>query len=428
MPPLVASVDPRIAQSLLAVERALAWYIAEVPRATAPPVSEAEAIALRSALQGLMPWIPEQFGHLVTFGRSLFRLARLEQAQAREVPSCTLGDCLVALAARDVAPEGTEPWRFDPQVDREAFAKLEFRATSLGIEKAQRDNREGWWAHAQKNRGYIESAARAMERRQTAVVLGAGHAFDLPIAELARLFDRVVLADIDGEALEKTAAAIGKDPALAAKLETRVLDFTGINGALVHRLDERLDGPGSADDVVAAVERLCRSYRLARVPLLPADERADLIVSSCVMTQLAWPQRVYGERRMQARFGPMASAVEARWSTAWSELGLRVQQDHIEALLGAADLVVLTSDVVSHRTVLDARGLERDSGRQVFALGVDGLEERFPRHCRAIAPARWAWSRYKATKKGGEGSRMDVEGWQLSEPRSAGGLWLPGAA
>ena len=42
------------------------------------------------------------------------------------------------------------------------------------------------------------------------------------------------------------------------------------------------------------------------------------------------------------------------------------------------------------------------------------------------AQNQWKWSRYKASRKGSEGSTMDVEGLVLTEPRSAGGLWVPG--
>ena len=169
--------------------------------------------------------------------------------------------------------------------------------------------------------------------------------------------------------------------------------------------------------------------------MFPGPGRADLLVSSCVLTQLAWPQRVFAERLFEARFGPMGATLETAWSTAWTELGLRVQQDHVNALGEAADTVVLTSDVTSHQTVWDARtGSEKPQGEELFPLGAESLLERMPRFYRASGQARWKWSRYRPSRKGKgkgsgngtEGSTMDVEGVVLSEPRSAGGLWVPG--
>ena len=152
-----------------------------------------------------------------------------------------------------------------------------------------------------------------------------------------------------------------------------------------------------------------------------------------MISQLAWPQRTYAERGFEARFGPLTGATEARWSTAWTELALRVQQDHINALGETADVVVLTSDVISHRTRLDAAGNERDTGRKALPLGVEGLRERIPSSYQVGRHALWQWSRYRPNRKGTEGSRMDVEGVVLRPAAAAGptqtasGLWLPGS-
>jgi hypothetical protein len=85
---------------------------------------------------------------------------------------------------------------------------------------------------------------------------------------------------------------------------------------------------------------------------------------------------------------------------------------------------VLTSDVVSHTTTLDPSGAERRTGRQSLPLGVESLRERIPKAFRIGAHAAWEWHRYRPVKRR-EGARMDVEGVDLSEPVTAGGLWLP---
>jgi hypothetical protein len=397
----------------------MGWYGGEVGNAKSPPLSAGEFRELRDALLGGGRWREEQFDHLMTFGRAMYQLAG-------RAPDCNVGDLLAVLAARPRAG-AAEGWSFEPAVDREAFAKLAFRETSLGISGAQRENREGWWAHGQKNRGFIEQVAAGCAGRALAVVFGAGRAFDLPLGTLARSFDRLVLVDIDGAALDETISSTFKDAGLRARVEARVMDLTGINGTLVRRLDEILDGPGSADEVEARVAALCRSYHLDQLPaLLPDGERPDLLVESCVLTQLAWPQRTYAERRYDQRFGPMPQAREMHWSTAWAELGLCIQQDHIQALAGAAALLVLTSDVVSHITALDRSGQERPTGRDILPLGVQSLRERIPKAFATGQHAAWTWNRYRAGKRG-EGSVMDVEGLELREPLTSSGLWLPPA-
>jgi hypothetical protein len=168
------------------------------------------------------------------------------------------------------------------------------------------------------------------------------------------------------------------------------------------------------------LETLCWTYRLAVPPrLLPPGERADLLVSSCVLSQVAWPQRVYAKRVYELRFGPVPGPLELRWARHFTDLELRLQQDHLTSLAGVAEQVALTSDVVSNATVLDNTGAEHKSGRPVFALGVP-LLERVPKLFQIEGHASWEWSRYKATRTGG-GSRMDVEGVRLTEPPTPSG-------
>jgi SAM-dependent methyltransferase len=398
----VSRPDPRIAPAVEAVQRALDWYIAKVADAEPRPITRADAEGLRELLAGRRGREERDFGLLFAFAWKERKIATLGG-----VPTCNLGDVLSALAHVD---SGEAPFAYDTAVDPGAFAKLSFRETSLGIGKAQRDHKEGWWAHAQRNRSFINEAASRTTGRELAVVLGAGQAFDLPLVELAQRFEKLVLIDIDGQALEQTVQEVFPDPGVRSRLELRVLDLTGINRALVERLEALVAGPGSAGEVREQVARLCQGYRLVPPPrLLPEDERADLLVSSCVLTQLAWPQRTFAERLYQKRFGSLPDPVEQRWAGPWAQLELRVQQDHFTALAGVAEVVALTTDVVSHVTALDASGAERPTGETVPALGVPKLEERIPQFFRVEAHQSWEWPRYKATALG-QGSLMSVEG------------------
>jgi hypothetical protein len=120
-------------------------------------------------------------------------------------------------------------------------------------------------------------------------------------------------------------------------------------------------------------------------------------------------------RLYEQRFGKLQGEAERRWIVPWWEFELRVQQDHITSLAGAAERIVLCSDVINRRTLLDATGVERESGQKVFALGVASLLERIPTSFQIQQHAAWQWSRYGAGKGGAPGSRMDVEGVVLSE-------------
>jgi hypothetical protein len=410
----LSSPDSRIAPAVLAVSRALAWYIREVPPGEQAPVSLAEAEHLREMLAGSRPRADEDFEILVNFARTMHRFGQLDPS----VPQANLGDTLTALS---VVPRADEiPWIFDTRIDPDALAKLQFRETSVGIGKGQRENREGWWSHAQKNRAFIEDVARQTQGRELAVILGAGHAFDLPLVELAKAFEKLVLVDIDADALEATVAGVLKDPGLRARTELRPLDLTGVNGQLVRRIDEAVASAADAAEARDRLEALCWTYRLAPPPrLLPPDERADLLVSSCVLSQVSWPQRVYARRIYERRFSSLPSPLERRWARHFTYLELRLQQDHLTSLAGVTEQVALTCDVVSYPTALDAAGTERKTGQTIPTLGVPSLLERVPQLFMVEGHARWEWGFSKATRAG-NGSRKDVEGARLGVPPPSG--------
>jgi len=413
----LAPPDPRIAPAVLAVDRALDWYIREVRLAEQPPVSLAQAEHLREVLAGSRPRADDHFEVLVSFARTMHRFSQLDSS----VPPVNLGDVLTAVSL--VPQAGEVPWTFDTRIDAEALAKLQFRDTSVGIGKTQRENREGWWSHAQKNRAFIEEVARQTQGRGLAVVLGAGHAFDLPLVELAKTFEKLILVDIDAEALDATVAGALKDPGLRARTELRLLDLTGVNGQLVQRIDDAVASATSASDARDRLEALCWTYRIAPSPrLLPAEEHPDLLVSSCVLSQVSWPQRVYAKRVYERRFSAVPGPLEMRWARHFTYLELRLQQDHLTSLAGVAEQVALTCDVVSNPTVLDAAGTERKSGQTILILGVPSLLERVPKAFGVQDHASWEWGFSKATRAS-KGARKDVEGVRLTAvPQPPGDL------
>src|SRR5205814_7685973 len=165
-------------------------------------------------------------------------------------------------------------------------------------------------------------------------------------------------------------------------------------------------------------EALCWTYRLAAPPrLLPPGERADLLVSSCVLSQVAWSQRVYAKRVYERRFSRVPGPLELRWARHFTDLELRLQQDHVTSLAGVAEQVALTCDVISQVTVLDDAGTEQKSGQTILTLGVPSLLERIPKLFQIEGHASWEWDRYKATRTR-KGSRMDVKGARLTEPQT----------
>ena len=141
-----------------------------------------------------------------------------------------------------------------------------------------------------------------------------------------------------------------------------------------------MDSPSPEDEL----EALCGSYRLAAPPrLLHPGERADLLVSGMVLSQLGLA-KLAAKRLFERRFGKIAPDAQARWSETWDGLERRLQQDHVDALCNDADLAVLTSDV-SHQS----------GGESWSVIGAGRLEDRVPGFLEVVARASWNWERVR---------------------------------
>jgi hypothetical protein len=404
----------RVARSRRAVTEALAWQ-AHHGALAGNILTGAEFEALGAVFAAHAPIPAGLFAVMIRLGLTAFRCA-LELG----APACGLGDVLTVAAA---LPSGHGlPWTPEPTVDAEAFEKLRFRQVSEGIVRTQRANRAGWGQHAERSRAFIGAAARGVASHECAVILGAGHAFDLPLAELARQFEHLVLVDVDEAALAATIETEVPDRGLRAKIEPRIADVTGIDGAMVHHIDQAFAAGGSARDVEERLAAVCASYRLpGGPPLLAPGERADLLVSGLLLSQIAWPQRVYAHRLFCERFDRPAGEAERRWIAPFWEFELLLQQDHINALTRCADRAVLISDVASLPTTFDQFGVQRDTGLRVCGLGVDRLGERLPRFLGVVGQGEWSWPRYPPDGRGRLGSRMEIEAMVLCERPSPPG-------
>ena len=395
------------------LDAALAWFLRQDRAVLGPVVAQGnyllreDVTAARAALAAGGALAAPAFDTLVRFASVMPSLGPIG------APPYNLGDLMTAL--RWVPPvETTWTWSFQPAPDSAVLEKLEVRKTSRSLAENQRSNRDAWWAHSERNRGFVDDAAHLVESREVAVLLGVGPGSDLPLDNIARLFDRVLLIDIDADQLQETAARVFPDPETRARVALLPMDLTGVNQSLVGRIDDIIDGSSRTADAVQAIAGLVRSYRLPEGPqILPSLLRADLMVSSCVLSQISWPQRQYANARLGARFGALDAQLGREWSQAWTEFELRVQQDHINALVAQADHVALTCDTVNHKTALDASGTERVLGVDLFFLHSRTLRDRIPQFVMIERGGAWPWGLLKATRKNPHGVRLDVEAYVL---------------
>jgi hypothetical protein len=402
------------------LDHVLGWFLQQDRAILGPLLGQGtylsfdELAETRAALARGAALTAAEFDALVRFANIMPGIASAHPS----APACNLGDVLTAL--RTVPPADDRwTWTWQPTPDAAVLTKLEVRETSLGLAKNQRANRESWWAHGERNRTFVEDAIEQIENREVVVLLGVGPGTDLPLPMLARKFDRLLLIDIDGAQLQETAARVFPDPDTRNRVALLPLDLTGVNQSMVNRVDELLADARDAVEAVDVIGRLARSYRLPDGPqILPPLLRADLMVSSCVLSQISWPQRQYASARLTERFGALPAALARPWNLAWTEFELRVQQDHINGLCGQSDVVALTCDTVNHKTALDPAGTERVLGVNMFFLHARSLRDRLPQFLSIDRAAAWPWSLLAATRKNPEGVRVDVEAYLLRDPQS----------
>lgn len=156
--------------------------------------------------------------------------------------------------------------------------KLGFLGEAIGIAERQRRLAAAWAPHLDATKRLIREAVTHSRGRRCAVVLGSGPLLDVPLAELARAFDRVELIDmVHLRSARQHAAAF-------PNVTLREADVTGMADAVL--AGERTDRPGTP-------------------PVLPPD--TDLVISVNLLAQL--PEPICARR---ARRGAIAVDDRAR--------------------------------------------------------------------------------------------------------------------
>ncbi|WP_377295999.1 hypothetical protein [Rhizobium sp. SGZ-381] len=147
-------------------------------------------------------------------------------------------------------------------------------ASSISLLARANRCRAAWGHHEDNSKAHVLSAINSLKQRRTAVVLGSGLLRDVPILELSRAFDTVVLVDLVHLASVRTFLA-------ARRLSnTRLIwrDLSGLDEAVAGKMPEPLGF-------------------LRQVPYL------DLVVSANILSQIG----VGARARLEAT-GQSASA------------------------------------------------------------------------------------------------------------------------
>ncbi len=134
----------------------------------------------------------------------------------------------------------------------------------IAIGARYRQVREDWAPHLERSKAIVRQAIAQSEPRRTAVIVGSGRLLDVPLAELAAAFERVVLVDIVhvGEA-RRASRQFGN-------VELASLDVTQVGEAVYHVGPEGGPLPSS------------------RPTFFHDDPRVDLVASLNLLSQLPY--------------------------------------------------------------------------------------------------------------------------------------------
>ncbi|HYE51512.1 MAG TPA: hypothetical protein VEB20_18075 [Azospirillaceae bacterium] len=194
--------------------------------------------------------------------------------------------------------------------------RLGYAHEAAAIAARARRCAQAWAPHLARTRAAILREARACRTRRTVLVLGSGPLLDVPLAELAGLFGRVVLADLAHPLSARRAAARHPNVALST------LDLTG------------------------TVEALAAGGAAAPTPGCAAfldDPGIDLVVSANLASQL--PLR------------PMAALADEAARPSFAASVMAAHLDHLSRFRGR---VLLVTDIERLYTAGDGTVLERE--------------------------------------------------------------------
>lgn len=214
---------------------------------------------------------------------------------------------------------------------RWSVRRLGYLNGQLGLKVRHRQCRRAWSPHLEQTRQFIRRSLMECPRRQRAVILGSGHARDVPLADLASTFREVVLVDI-----------IHPWNVRAAALRYR-------NVRLV-----QADVTGAADQLVRT-RHPGQPLPISQPTLFRDDSEVDFVVSVNLLSQLPYVPGLYLERT-----GRDEAEIEA--------YGQHLIHSHLDYLRQLSGVVCLITDV--EKWVLDSAGRVQDRLDLLYGVSV----------------------------------------------------------
>ncbi|MBL6946122.1 MAG: hypothetical protein ISR47_05755 [Rhodospirillales bacterium] len=207
----------------------------------------------------------------------------------------------------------------------------------IGTQSRYRRCRKSWETHLNETRSAILAAAQRTVSRKKIAVFGSGLLFDVPLADLAEMFEEVILVDIFHMPTVSQAAA---------KYENVRLVTHDISGVVAPLWEARSRG----------------TYAIPKPFADLPESDADLIVSVNLLTQLP-----YIPRRFLQKNQPAVSEEDA------NKFSRDIMVHHVDQLSGASGNICLITEV-EHLVCAGDQEIERSDPIQGIFLGTPDRE------------------------------------------------------
>ncbi len=204
-----------------------------------------------------------------------------------------------------------------------------------GIEdrKSAAEYKKEWKSHIKNNKKYMMKAANKV-KRGTAIILEIGDGISIPLKQLAKKFNRVILVDLDEESMIKAREGLPKR--LRKKIAMRTEDVTGISLSMMREAKSIIEK--YKNDEEEAFKRLCglllNSNSSSAVILPGLMASCDFVVSKMLISNLPRFPLSYIEDEFMRNFGTSSRAMleSSEWEKAKGQFSSAIEKTHINLL------------------------------------------------------------------------------------------------
>jgi hypothetical protein len=294
------------------------------------------------------------------------------------------GDALLAIeqAHAQIREGAAQRWEFATELSAEGAARLRDFWTKPEAGDPDRE-------HGITLRRFVLAAAHGAATG-CALVCGALAAPELPLAELAARFDRLILNDLDLQALEELVRrAVPEQHRERVQLER--YDCTGSYLQLEAGVAAAVDAAITPADAERTLLELLRSYDVGAgsAGITNTEGSPDLAISAMLLSELG---RGYGpciSRALTRRGWDAELPLRRPLLPALALQSRLVEQHHIQALLRRARSAALVSAVSQVTLTTLPSGQDAAQGEPHDLLSVEHLAERLPQSAEITAELTW---------------------------------------